>query len=154
MKLLTEYQTFILMLEFITDQLEMSDGWQVRDVLSDINTDEDWILRITGGPTADPAAWQVWEIFAQEVLENIIDPKPNLQMLTKEQALKAMQYFLEDEYYKKDNETLLNVVLRDLSSKMAQGNIEKSQFWKTWQGYVDRALKYDRIFAGYQQGKY
>jgi len=149
MILLNSFQAFQSLLNYIEADSQIdSDSWEVSDVLSLSNTDKE-ITKHTGGLTVDPAVWQDWKEIITNILNNEhyskLKSSDNYQ-LTREQALKAMSYFLNDRYWKKKPNMLLTEVVSDLYSILQTEDLEKSDVWKEWLSSVNRSLSFKEIF--------
>lgn len=149
MKLLNSLQAFYAMYKYIEEDSKMdSDTWKVSDVLSLSDTDTKFTIH-TGGPTGDPAVWQDWKRITQDILKNNECSKLKIidnYLITKEQALKAMGYFLEQRYWDKNHDMLLKDAVIDLQNIFQSDNFEFSELWKAWLQCLEKSLAFSEIF--------
>lgn len=140
---------FIQMLAYIKDDYSLSpESWLVRDILSSITMPESFLD--SDSPTTDPAYWYDWkELVEEEVAKDktILDDENGL---TLEQGLVAMQYFLEQKYWVKDNDMLLKDAYADLIREYDanKDNLASSQLWQEWLAAVAEGKKFDKVFQG------
>lgn len=149
MIVLNSKQSFQALFDYIeADSKIDTNSWEVRDLLSLADTNPKITIH-SGGPTADPAVWQDWK----EIIKKILDDKQysNIKssdnyQLTREQALKAMSYFLNDRYWKKNPDMLLIDAVADLRSIIEKGNLENTEIWTDWLSCVERSLSFTDVF--------
>jgi len=122
--------------------------WTVRDLLSMIEM-PDFIFE-SDSPTSDPAYWYDWKELVEEELEKDNSILDEMNGLTLEQGLVAMQYFLHHRYWVKDNDMLLKDAYEDLVAEYNanKDNLEDSQLWQEWLVAVNEGKKFDKIFKG------
>lgn len=149
MIMVTPLQAFHIFSKHIVELYQPMDPgvWEVRDVLGEANTETKTACH-TGGPTSDPAAWESWVILTEKVLadEKLGKQKPNEILLTREQALKVMECFLETRYWNKNKLAPLNEVIADISYAFKQPNFESTDIWQQWLTCVPEGLKFKEIF--------
>lgn len=140
-------ETLTLMICYVKNDYELDpETWELGDLLSMIEMPS--FIFNSSSPTADPAYWYDWKELIEEELEkdkSIID---EINGLTLEQGLVAMQYFLENKYWVKDNDMLLKDAYEDLVNEynVNKNNIETSQLWQEWLTAVSEGKKFDKIF--------
>ena len=129
-----------------------TDSWQVRDLLSLSNMPDHFFkddVALYDSPTLDPAYWFDWKEVLKEVLEkNRSSPIRSKDTLTLVQGLVAMQYFIENRYWIKDNDMLLKDAYEDLVNdyNANKDNLESSTLWKEWLTAIAEGKKFDKIF--------
>ena len=144
---------FNIMLNFIKNDYMLdpySTSWEVSDLLSGLEMFSILKKNHNLSPTMNPSCWHDWKNLVEEELsknKSIID---EMNGLTLEQGLVAMQYFLEQKYWLKDNNMLLKDAYEDLVKEYNsnKNNLESSKLWKEWLVAVAEGKKFDKVFKG------
>ena len=146
--MISSYICFIASMQYIQEDCSIdTDSWEVRDLLSGIDMQDLFFERTS--PTLDPACWFDWKEVVKEVLEkNRSSPISSKEMLTLEQGLVAMQYFIKNRYWIKNNDILLKDAYEDLVNdyNANKDNLESSRLWKEWLIAIAEGKKFDQIF--------
>lgn len=136
-----------LLLRYIRNDYSLSpESWLVSCILSSIDMPESFFD--SDSPTMDPAYWYDWKELVEEAVEedkSIID---EVNGLTLEQGLVAIQYFLEQRYWVKNNNLLLKDAYEDLINELSKhkDNLESSRLWREWLAAIADGRKCDKSF--------
>lgn len=102
----------------------------------------------SGAATANSGVWDNWERLTDEVLkdEKLGRQNPNDILLTREQALRVMEYFLETRYWKKNNEMSMSEIKADIQNALNQVDFESTEIWQQWLTFAPKGLEFKETF--------